>query len=141
MPIVRKVLENMPDASLGADHGIPGNAQSLRQRIRRLETNAMDVQRQAVWILADPDNRLTPIGLVNADGPSGPYPMGVEKDHDLANHFLCGPRLDDALLAFRANAVEVGQPFGCPLNDGKDLVLKRLDQFLGKVGADAFDHA
>jgi hypothetical protein len=41
MPIVRKFLEDMPDASLGADHGITGNAQALRQRIRRLETNTM----------------------------------------------------------------------------------------------------
>ena len=100
----------------------------------------MDVEGQAIRILPDPDNGLVAIGLVNADRPGRPDAMRVQEDHDLPNDLLGCPGLDHPLFAFGTNAVEFGQPFGCLLNDVKDLLPKGLDQFFGKVRADAFDH-
>ena len=64
----------------------------------------------------------------------------MQEDHDLSDDLLGFPGLDHPLLAFGANAVKVGQPFGGLLNDVKDLSPEGLDQFFGKVRANAFDH-
>jgi len=55
----------MTHASLSADHGIPWNPKSLRQAIRRLEADAVDVERQAIRILPYPGDGLVTVGLVN----------------------------------------------------------------------------
>jgi len=130
----------MPHASLGTDHRIPWNPQPLGQAIGRLKANPMDIQGQAIRILLHPDNGVVAVGLVNAHSTCRPDPMGVEEDHNLANHFLGGPGLDHPLFTFRTNAVEVRQAFGRLLNDIKHLFAKGMDQFLGKVRANAFDH-
>ena len=100
----------------------------------------MDIEGQAIGILLDPDNGLVAIGLVNADSSGSPNAMGVQEDHDLPDDLLGRPGFDHPLFAFGANAVEFGQAFRGLLNDVKDLFLKGLDQFFGKVRADAFDH-
>jgi hypothetical protein len=42
--IFGKFLENMTHTSLSADDRIPWNPESLRQAIRRLEANAVDIE-------------------------------------------------------------------------------------------------
>ena len=138
--IFGKFLEDMPDASLRTNDGIPGNPESLGQRIGGLEANAMDIERQPIRILLDADNRLIPIGLINPDSTCGANPMRVQEDHDLPDDFLGLPRLDHSLLAFGANPIELSQPFGRLFNDVKHLLAKRLDEFFGKVRPDTFDH-
>ena len=140
MAILGKFLEDVTDASLGSDHGVTWNAQPLSERIRRLEANTMDVQGQAIRILPDSNDSLIAIGLVNADSSGRPDTMGMEKHHNLADNFLCFPRLDHPLLTFRTNAIELGEAFRCPLNDVKNRFPKRLDQFFGKVRPNAFHH-
>jgi hypothetical protein len=46
--LLGELLQDVPHASLGPDDGIPGNPEPLRQGIGRLETNAVDVERQAI---------------------------------------------------------------------------------------------
>src|SRR5262249_54223868 len=127
--------------SLCPDHRVPGNPQPLRQRIRRLEANAMDIEGQAIGILPHVCNGLIAVGLVNPDSTRGPNAVRMQEDHDLSDHFLLSPCCNDPLSAFGTNAVEVRQPFGGLLNDVKYLRAKRLDEFVGEVGANAFDHA
>src|SRR5262249_278776 len=67
VPIFSKLLQHMPHASLSADDCIPGNPKPLRQAIRRLETNAMDIQGQAIGILLDAGNSLVAVSLVDTD--------------------------------------------------------------------------
>ena len=55
--------------------------------------------------------------------------------------FLIGPAGGDALDPLGADAVERAQPLGGVLDHLKDLLSKRRDQCLGKVRADASDHA
>src|SRR5262245_8947973 len=108
--ILGKLLEDMPHTSLSPNHRVSWNPESLRQRIRRLETNAVDVEGQAVRILLDAGNRLVAVGLVDTDGSGSANAMGVEEDHNLSNDFLGFPRLNDSLLTLWANAVEIHQP-------------------------------
>ena len=67
--ILGKFLQDMPHACLRTDHRITGNPESLGQRIRRLEANAVDIQSQAIRILLDAGNRLVTIGLINTRFP------------------------------------------------------------------------
>src|SRR6266446_1094839 len=116
MPIFSKLLQDMTDASLSPDHRVTWNAQALRQGIGGFEANAVDIEGQTIRILLHPDNRLVAIGLVNANSPGRSYAMRVQKDHDLANHFLGGPGLDYPLFTFGTNAIELGQAFRGVLN-------------------------
>src|SRR5439155_12820092 len=109
--------------------------------IRRFKANTVNIQRQAIRILLYPDNGVIAVGLVNTDRARRPHSMRVQKDHDLSNDFLHLPGLDDPLLAFGTNAIEVGQPLRCLLNDVEYLLPKGLDQLFGKVWPNAFDHA
>jgi hypothetical protein len=54
---------------------------------------------------------------------------------------LCRPGFDYPLLAFGTNPVEFRETIRRLLNDVKDCFLECLDEFFGKVWADAFDHA
>jgi hypothetical protein len=63
--ILGKFLEDVVHASLGSDHGVTWNTQPLGERISRLKANTMDVQGQAIGILADSDNGFVAVGLVN----------------------------------------------------------------------------
>ena len=100
----------------------------------------MNVERQTIRIFLDAGNGVISVGLVNTHSTGGPNAMGVEKDHNLANHFLRRPCLNHPLFAFRTNAIEFRQPFWGLFNDVKDDVPKRLDQFLRKVWSNPFDH-
>ena len=139
--LVGKGLQHMPHAGLGADHGITGNAQALRQGVRGLEADAVDVQGQAVGIFLHPGDGLGAVGLVDAHGPGRAHAMAVQKDHDVANHLLLGPGRDHAGGALGADAVEFLQAVGGLRDDVEHLGAEGLHQFAGKVRANAFDHA
>ena len=61
--ILGKLLQDVTDASLRADDRVTRDPQPLRQSIRRLKADTVDVERQAIRILLDPDNGVVPIGL------------------------------------------------------------------------------
>ncbi len=67
--------------------------------------------------------------------------MGLQKHHDLPDGLLIGPAGGDSLDPLGADAVEFSQPLGGALDDIEDLLTECLDQLLGEMGADAFDHA
>src|SRR5262249_53902182 len=62
------------------------------------------------------------------------------KHHDVADHLLGRPGLDDPLFPFRPNPGEFSETVRGLLNHLKDLLAKGLGQCAGKVGPDAFDH-
>ena len=67
--------------------------------------------------------------------------MGLQKHHDLADGFLIGPAGGDARDPLGPDAVECSQPLRGGLDDIEDLLTKRLDELLGKMRADASNHA
>ena len=140
-PSSAKVCSTWRTPGLGTDDGIAGNAQALRQRIGRLEADAVDVQGQAVGILLHPGDGLGAVGLVDAHGTGRAHAMAMQKHHDLAHDFLLGPGGDHAGGALGADAVEFLQALRRLRDDVEDLGAEGLHQFAGKVRADAFDHA
>src|SRR5713101_6638537 len=117
MPVISKFLEDMTDTSLGSDHGITWDTQSLGQHIGGLEANAMNVEGQAIRILLDAGNGLVAVSLVNANSSGSSNAMGVQKDHDFSDDLLGRPGLNHPLFAFGTNAVELSQTVRCLLND------------------------
>ena len=67
--------------------------------------------------------------------------MALQEHHDLADGLLLGPGLDHLRLALGADAIELLQPLGGLLDHLKHRLAEGLDQLLGKVRADALDHA
>ena len=86
--IFGKFLEDMTHAGMRADDRIPWNPESLRQAIRRLEANAVNIEGQAIRILLDAGNGFVAIDFVNADSPCGPDAVGVQEDHNFPDDFL-----------------------------------------------------
>jgi hypothetical protein len=64
----------------------------------------------------------------------------MEEHHDLPDHLLFGPGINNSLLPLGTNAIEVCEAVRRLLNDVKDCFPESLDQFLGKVWTNPFDH-
>jgi hypothetical protein len=68
--------------------------------------------------------------------------VAVQEQHDLTDHLLVGPALDDALGALGADPGHLGlQALGCLLDHVEHGLAEGLDQPLGVDGPDALDHA
>lgn len=93
MAFAREFLQHMAHAGLGTDQTVPGDAQALGQGVGGIETDAVDVQRQAVGVRADLGDGFHAIGLVDARRPRGAQAVRLQKDHDLADDLLLGPGL------------------------------------------------
>ena len=62
------------------------------------------MSRQPVGVLADDAHRFGAVGLVDPDRPRGADPVGVQEQHDLADHLLLRPAGHDAPRALRPDA-------------------------------------
>ena len=131
--LIGPLLQGMPDAGLGANEGVGRDTQPLSQCIGGLEADAVDVEGQTVGVFRDLD--------VDTHCPRGAQPMGLEKDHDLADDLLFGPSTSHALLALGTDAVQFQQAFRGLFDDVKHRFAEGAHQLLGKVRADALDHA
>ncbi len=141
MPFAREFLKHMAHPGLRPHQGVARDAQALGDGVGGLEADAVDIEGQAVGVLAHLLDGLVAVGLVDAHGARGADPVGLEKHHDLADDLLLGPGAGDPLLALGADALEFPQPFGVLLDDLEHRLAKGLDQLLREVRPDALDHA
>ena len=126
---------------LGADQGVVGNTQPLGDGIGGHEPDTVDVEGQAVGVLAHPLHRLVAVGLVDAHRPGGADAMGLQKYHDLAHDLLLRPGAGHPFLALGSDALQFQQSLGLLLDDVEDLLAESADQLAGEMRADALDHA
>src|SRR5579862_6981412 len=118
-----------------------GHAHFLSDLVGRPKSDAADILRQNVWIGAEGLDGLFSICLVNPHCPAGAHAIGMEKDHDLANNLLFGPRGFDAPPAFRTDAPDFLQPSGTVFDDLKNLLSELLDEFACVSRSNPLDHA
>ena len=128
------------DAGANPHHSVLGDADLCRDLVGRLEADAADVTRQAVWVLADDRDGLGTIGLVDPHRPAGADAMGVQEQHDLAYDLLLGPAGGDAFCALGADALDLAQAPAQPRSRQTQLA-ESLHQALGIGWSDAADHA
>jgi hypothetical protein len=110
LPLVDRLHERVGDAGAGADGGGLLDAELAREGIGGDEADPADVARQAVGVLLDERDGVRTVGLVDPHGARCADAMAVEEHHDVADHLLTRPRLDDLRGAAGADAVDVAQP-------------------------------
>src|SRR5688572_2383003 len=141
MAIGSGFAEDVFEAGGGAHDRVARDADFLRNFVGGFETDAGNVTREEIWILADAFDGAFAVGFVNANGTSGADSMRMEKNHDLANDFLFGPGVLDALAAARTDSFHFLKATGEVFDDGENLFAEFLDEFLGVFGTDPFDHS
>src|SRR5664280_3826883 len=100
---------------------ISWNPDFLGDLVGGRETDAVDILRQRVRILAHLFNCLRTIGLEYPYGSAGADTMAVQEQHDLANLFRLLPCMGDPLPPLGANPVH-GLQFGdLVLDDAQNL--------------------
>ena len=67
--------------------------------------------------------------------------MGVQEQHDLADHLLIRPARDDPLDAHRTDTGNLAQPVRLPLDHVEHIGAEGADQLLRVDRADSPDHA
>src|SRR5690606_3055750 len=141
MPLLRPLLQHVADAGLRSYEGIGRNPQTLRQDIRRLEADAVNIQRQAIGILGHLENGFVAVGLVDPDRSRGADAVGLEKHHDVPDHLLFRPGCGDPLPPPGTDAFDLREALRRLLNNVEHRFPESPDQFPGEMRADAFHHA
>ena len=90
-----------------------------RHLVGGAEADAADVARQAVGVLGDDLHGVGAVGLEDPHRPRGADAVGVQEQHDLADHLLLGPAGDDARGPLRADAGHLAQPVRAPARSGR----------------------
>ena len=141
MALVHRLGEGVADAGADADHRGLLNAEAGGDGIRGLEADAAYVARDPVRVLAHHLDSAGPVGLEDAHGASRADAVAVQKHHDLADHLLLGPGIDDALRPDLAGPAHLAQALRSALDDVEHLLAEAADQLLRVDRADAADHA
>ena len=141
MPVAHGLGQSVNEPRPCANDRIRCDAQFLRDGISRFEHDAGNVLGQRVGIGPHGLHRGLAISFVNAHGAVRADAVGVEEEHDFADHFLLGPGGADLLAASLADAGDFFETDGKLIDDGEDLFVEFLHQLLGVDRADALDQA
>ena len=109
--------------------------------IRRLEADAPDVAREPIGVLAHHLDGVGPVGLEDAHRARGADAVAVQEHHDLADHLLLGPGIDDALRPDLADPAYLAQALRRAFDDVEHRLAEAAHQLLRIDRADATDHA
>ena len=109
-------------------------------RVGRLESNAADVARQAIWVFGHDLDGVRAVGLVDAHCPRRADAVAVQEHHDFPHRFLLGPGSGDAAGSYRADAIDLAQSVRRRLNNVEHLLAEGAQELLGVGRADAPDH-
>jgi len=139
--LVHRLGEGIADAGADADHRRLLDAEPGGDRIRCFETDAADVAREPIRVFAHHLDGIRPVSLEDAHRARRADAVAVQKHHDLADHLLLGPGIDDASQSDLANPAHLAQALRRALDDVKHRLAKAADQLLGVDRADAADHA
>ena len=130
-----------------ADAGLDANRRRLldteahRQGVGGPEADAADVARELVRVLRHHADRVAAVGLVDAHRARRPDPVLVQKDHDLADRSLLGPRFANPRGADRADPFDVAQAVRLGVDHVEDRGAERVHQLRGVDRTDAVDQA
>ena len=141
MALVHGLGQGIADPGPGPDHRPGLDAEPHRDLVGTLEADAADVAREPVGVVADHLDGIGTIGLEDPHRTRGADAMAVQEQHDLADHLLLGPALDDALGALRTDPADLAQARGLVLDQVEHRLAERLHQPAGVDRADALDHA
>jgi hypothetical protein len=102
------------------------DAESHRDRVGTLETDASDVSGKPIGVLGHDLHGLRAVGLEDANRPGGADPVGVKEDHDLSDDLLLRPGVRDPFGSNRPDARHLSKAIGLGLDDVEDLLSERF---------------
>ena len=129
------------DAGAHPDGGRGLDAELLRHEVGRAEADAANVAGQPIGVLGDDLDGVGPVSLVDPHRARGADAVGVQEQHDLADHLLLGPAGDDAGGPLGSDAGHLAQPGRLLLDQIEHRRPERPHQLSGVDRADAADHA
>src|SRR5271157_1128 len=139
--VVSKLPEYVEYARLGPTWGRRRDAQIASDLVGGLESDAVDVERQAIGVLLDGGDGAVAVLLEYLHRQQRGDAMALQEDHHLPDLLLARPRLPDLGAALGADPIDLDEALGLGIDDVQRLEPKVLDQALGHDGADAFHHA
>jgi hypothetical protein len=117
------------------------DAESHRDRVGTLETDASDVSGKPIGVLGHDLHGVRAVGLEDANRPGGADPVGVKEDHDLSDDLLLRPGVRDPFGSNRPDARHLSKAIGLGLDDVEDLPSERFNHLLGLDRPNTPDHA
>ena len=100
-----------------------------------------DVGGQAIGVLLDHFDGFVAVGLENLGGVARADPVGLQKEHDLADFFLVGPGLPDHLTTLFPDALDLRKSLDLLFDDVQSLFPEGFNDALGHDGADSLNQA
>jgi hypothetical protein len=122
------LVERVQDTGLEALRGVERHAERLRDAIGREETDARDVARQSIRILAHDGDGTVTIAFVDARGVRGTDAVRLQEHHDVANAALFLPGRLDRRDAFGAQTRDLAQPRRFLVDDAQRVGAEVVDQ-------------
>ncbi len=141
MAVVAECAERITQSGLEAFRRVHGEAHLLRDLVRRLEADAVDVLRQPVGIVAHDGECLVRILLVNLHRQPGADAVALQEDHDLLDVLLLLPGARDLRRPLIADARHLAQPVDVRLDHIQRLEAEVIDDAPGIDRPNALDQA
>ena len=141
VPFAGRLGQCKRDAGAHAHAGGGLDAELACDQVCGAEADAAYIAGQAVGVVGDDLHGLGAVGLVDAHRPAGAHAVGMQEQHDLADHLLLGPAGDDACGALGPDAGHLAQPGRLLLDQLEHRRPERPHQLGGVDRADAADHA
>ena len=136
-----QLLQDIFNSGAGAQFGIFGDAEFLRDAVGGQKTDAVNIARQTVRVALNQLDGPFALGFMNPEGARRAHAVTEEKTHDLADALLLRPRHTNRGAAARTNPLDLEQ-FGRRVFDHvKHIAPESLHQPLGIFFADAANHA
>ena len=121
--------------------GIRGNAEALGDGVGALESNAVDVDSEAIRIRLDERNGVVPVALVYAVREARRHAVSLQEEHDLAQRPLLMPGRLNLLDTLRADALHIEELLRRVVDDGERVDAEAGDNARRHLRADAPDES
>src|SRR5262245_58047632 len=131
MSLVHRLGERVGNARAYPDHGRLLDTELHGDGIGRLEPDTADVAGQPVRVLRHHLNRISAIGLEDADRTCRAHTVAVKEDHDLAHDFLLRPSGRNPSRTHRTDAIDLSQTIWLGLDHVEHLVTEGTDELPG----------
>lgn len=133
--------KHMPDAGHDALGAVFFQADAQGDLVGGEKADAVDVVGQPIRVLGDGGDGLVAVLLVDPHGKKGADAVGLQKHHHFPDGAVLGPGLADHAQLLFGDPGHLDKALDLFLEDVEGFFLEVLDDFLGRLGADALDQA
>ena len=141
MSLIHGLGQRIGNPRADPHHGGLLDAQLHGDGVGRLETDAADVARQAIWVFGHDLDGVRAVGLEDPHRPRRADAVALQEDHDLPHRLLLGPGSGDAAGSYRPDTRDFPQTIRRRLDDVEYLLAESAHELLRINRPHAPDHA